>query len=121
VRMLTDALDTFNGCLMAAAWSGAPYCVENPVGVLSTHVRKPDYDFDPCDYGGYLDPPGDAYTKRTHLWTGNGFIMPAPKPVTPDLGSMMHRLPPSDDRADLRSVTPMGFARAVFEANKPQG
>jgi len=32
-------------------------------------------------------------------------------------GSIMHLMPPSEDRADLRSVTPMGFARAVFQAN----
>lgn len=30
------------------------------------------------------------------------------------------RLPPSDDRADLRSKTPQGFARAVFQANAPK-
>jgi hypothetical protein len=26
-------------------------------------------------------------------------------------------MPPSSDRADLRSITPAGFARAVYEAN----
>jgi hypothetical protein len=30
---------------------------------------------------------------------------------------MMHRLPPSPERALLRSATPAGFARAFFEAN----
>jgi hypothetical protein len=29
----------------------------------------------------------------------------------------MHLLPPSLDRARLRSVTPQGFAQAFFEAN----
>jgi len=29
----------------------------------------------------------------------------------------MHRLPPSEDRADLSSATPLGFAYAVFAAN----
>jgi hypothetical protein len=32
----------------------------------------------------------------------------------------MHLLPPSADRAQLRSVTPSGFARAIFAANAPQ-
>lgn len=32
-------------------------------------------------------------------------------------GSKMHLLPPSPDRAAKRSETPMGFARAFFEAN----
>jgi hypothetical protein len=29
----------------------------------------------------------------------------------------MHLLPPSENRGDLRSETPLGFARAVFKAN----
>jgi hypothetical protein len=115
--LLSDALELFNACVMAAEWSGAPYLIENPIGVLSSHHRKPDHTFDPCEFGAYLDPPGDAYTKRTCLWTGNGFVMPERRPVDPDEGSKMHLLPPSPDRADLRSATPMGFARAVFEAN----
>lgn len=81
------------------------------------HIGKPDYRFHPCEYAGYLpadEQVSEAYTKLTCLWTGNGFVMPTRKPVAPDLGSMMHRLPPTDDRADLRSATPRGFARAVF-------
>ena len=40
------------------------------------------------------------------------------KPIEPTQGSKMHLLPPSPDRAALRSVTPAGFAKAFFEANK---
>ena len=71
----------------------------------------------PANYGGYLDPPGDEYTKRTCLWTGNGFVVPVPKPVFPVEGSRMHFIAPSQDRSDLRSETPTGFAKAVFLAN----
>jgi hypothetical protein len=116
--MLADALQVFNACDLAAGWSGAPYMIENPVGVLSSHVRQPDYKFDPCDYAGYLDDPmQDAYTKKTCLWTGGGFVMPEPKPELPWHGSKMHTMPPGDERQKLRSKTPRGFARAVFEAN----
>lgn len=118
LRMLTDALDLFNACEHAAAWSGAPYLIENPAGVLSTHHRRPDHLFDPCDYAGYADDPAEeAYTKKTCLWVGNGFVMPERRPVAATLGSMMHLLPPSEDRQNLRSVTPAGFARAVFQSN----
>lgn len=119
IPMLFDGLNLFNAVLHIAAWSGAPYLIENPVGVISSHQRKPDHLFNPCDYGGYLDPPGDAYTKKTCLWTGNGFVMPPARSVAPVEGSRMHLLPPSKNRANLRSETPMGFARAVFEANAP--
>ena len=123
--MLRDALETFEACRLSASWSGAPWMIENPVGVLSNipHIGKPDYRFHPSDYAGWLPPEeraSEAYTKQTCLWTGNGFVMPDRRSVAPDLGSMMHRLPPSDDRADLRSATPRGFALAVFHANAQQ-
>jgi hypothetical protein len=116
--MLTDALQLFTACRLALSWSGAPYYIENPRGALSKHMGAPDHKFDPCDYAGYLDDPSpEAYTKDTHLWTGGGFIMPEPKRVEPVLGSKMHLMPPSDDRANDRSETPRGWSRAVFEAN----
>jgi hypothetical protein len=117
IGSLIGALQLFEAAIRIAEWPRAPYMIENPVSTISTYWRKPDSMFDPCDYGGYLDPPGDAYTKRTCLWTGNGFVMPKPKRVPPVEGSRMHRLAPSPDRAAKRSVTPKGFAQAVFEAN----
>lgn len=116
--MLADALAIFAACQLACGYSQAPYFIENPVGVLSSHVRKPDFIFDPCDYARLADAPADeAYTKSTCLWTGGGFIMPELHSLMPTLGSKMHLMPPSDDRANLRSATPSGFARAVFQAN----
>lgn len=117
---LIRALQNFDAAVRLAEWTQAPYLIENPVSMVSSYWRKPDYLFDPCDYGGYRDPPGDAYTKKTCLWTGNNFQMPPPRRVNPEEGSRMHRLPPSPERAKLRSITPQGFARAVFEANVPK-
>lgn len=123
--MLRDGLEMFEAGRQAAAWSGAPYYCENPVGVLSSipHIGKPDFYFHPSDYAGYLpeaDQVEEAYTKKTCLWTGNGFVMPDKRPVEPSLGSKMWLMPPSDDRADLRSATPVGFSKAVCLANLPQ-
>lgn len=118
--MLRDAIEQFEAGRQVAAWSGAPYFCENPVGVLSSlpHIGKPDYYFHPSDYAGYADDPdSEAYTKKTCLWTGNGFVMPDKKPVDPFMGSKMWLMSPGDDRADQRSATPTGFARAVFQAN----
>lgn len=115
---IIEALTLVNRCHEIAQDCGAPWFIENPVGRLSSIWRLPDYTFDPCDYGGYLDPPGDRYTKRTCLWTGGGFVIPPKKCVYPSEGSKMWRLPPSEERADLRSQMPMGFATAVFEANR---
>ena len=107
---LSDSLELFDACEMAAKYSGAPYMIENPKGSFSTYKRKPDYIFDPCDYG-------DPYFKETHLWTGGGFVMPEKTPVEATEGSKMHLMPPSDKRQKDRSVTPMGFSVAVFKAN----
>jgi hypothetical protein len=114
---LIQTLELFEAAVRLAEWTKAPYLIENPVSTVSSYWRKPDYTFDPCDYGGYLDPPGDAYTKKTCLWTGNGFIMPDANKVSPFEGSRMHRLAPSKRRTALRSATPRGFAQAVFETN----
>jgi hypothetical protein len=98
-----------DACLRAVAiYRPAWWALENPVGKLRRWLGPPRLYFDPCDYG-------DPYTKRTCLW-GN-FNAPYKRPIEATEGSKMHLLPPSDDRAMLRSVTPAGFARAFFEVN----
>jgi hypothetical protein len=84
------------------------WVIENPVGRLNRWLGNPVMYFNPSDYG-------DPYTKRTGLW--GRFNAPYKVPVPATEGSKMHRLPPSEDRAALRSETPMGFARAFFDAN----
>jgi hypothetical protein len=121
---LASALALVNRSREILEWTGAPWMIENPVGTLSTYWRTPDYSFDPCDFGGYLTPPGDAYTKKTCLWTGGGFAMPWPKPVAPQRvnsqGSWLMSLGGRSERTKaLRSKTPEGFARAVFSTNQP--
>jgi hypothetical protein len=117
---LADSIKNFAVSVKLAEMFDCPYVIENPMSTISTYWRKPDHKFDPCDFGGYLDPPGDAYTKETWLWVGGGFVMPEYRPVFPIEGSKMHKMGPSEDRANLRSETPMGFAKAVFQYNKPE-
>jgi hypothetical protein len=104
-------------CRTAGRLSGAPWMVENPVSVLSSAFGKPQHTFHPADYTAY--EPADNYTKKTCLWTGGGFIMPQPAKDgslgAPD--NRIHYASPGAERANFRSATPMGFARAVFEAN----
>lgn len=109
-----------------------PYMIENPVSVLSSLWRKPDYVFNPHEYGGYLPeddthpmfpdviPARDAYVKKTCLWVGNGFDMPdvdevaagsVDNPGWAKLGGKSART------KTIRSLTPRGFAKAVYEAN----
>ena len=85
------------------------WALENPVGRLRRWMGNPVLIFNPCDYG-------DPYTKKTLLW--GDFKIPRKNQVEPIEGSKMHLLPPSKDRAALRSITPAGFANAFFEVNK---
>ena len=121
-------------CSVVADNLSAPYVIENPVSVLSTLWRKPDHIFHPYEYGGYIPPeaadhpvwpdyiaPRDAYSKKTCYWTGNGFIMPEKKPVQClDYGAstQFRKLGGKSLKTkNIRSATPRGIARAIFEAN----
>lgn len=104
-------------CRTIGRLSGAPWTVENPVSVLASAFGKPTHYFHPWQYTAYA--PEDSYTKKTCLWTGGGFIMPVPAmdPNAPEPDNRIHFASPGPERANIRSVTPMGFARAVFHAN----
>lgn len=90
------------------------WVLENPVGRIHKQVpelaphRKLIYN--PCEFG-------DPYTKKTVLY-GNFNTNLQRTPVEPTLGSLMHKIFPSPERATIRSKTPMGFAQAFFNANK---
>ncbi len=109
-----------------------PWAFENPISVISTKFGKPNFKFDPFEYGGYLKEnsahplypeyikPQDAYPKKTCIWAGNGFVMPEKKPVFVMEGySDQHKKlgGRSLKTKNIRSATPRGFAKAVFLAN----
>jgi hypothetical protein len=114
-ELLTEALAIADACMRIAVRSRAnAWAIENPSGRLSHAWGPPEFVFNPCDFGGYLDPPGDRYTKRTCLWTGGRFRMPSPKPVEPSQGSLVAVI----SAPERRSETPRGFALAAFLANR---
>lgn len=110
----------------------APYCIENPVSMISTFWRKPDFRFDPYEYGGYLPENDihphypqyiaarDAYPKKTCYWVGNGFVMPPKKPVycPPGYSKQYAQLGGKSAKTKrIRSMSPRGIAAAIYEAN----
>lgn len=114
---LTDEAVNFVRLLMDAPV--ARICIENPVGVLSSRIRKPDQIIQPWQYGH------DA-SKATCLWLKD---LPPLKPtrlVEPRIvdgkrrwanqtDSGQNRLGPSDDRWAIRSETYAGIASAMAE------
>lgn len=122
LRALAQSIEMFAAAAAEICEAlGAPYLIENPVSTISTYWRKPDFNFHPWHYTAF--EPDDNYTKQTCLWTGNGFVMPERNVLDglPKPDNRIHAAPPSDERADFRSATPMGFARAVFQANAYAG
>ncbi|UYL04900.1 hypothetical protein LGIDLPPJ_00013 [Klebsiella phage KP13-27] len=109
-----------------------PWMIENPVGALSCPdmMGKPNAYFHPWEYGGHMTaddrpfhpkmPMFDGYTKKTCLWFGNGFKMPEKCPGPINIGffwGWKYLGGKSEMTKQLRSLTPRGFARAVFKAN----
>ncbi len=101
------ALSVVDACLrMVVICNPVFWALENPVGKLSGWLGEARWIFDPCEYG-------DPYKKRTALW--GKFNIPVRQPVAATLGSKMHT---HVRNQAMRSVTPSGFARAFFEANR---
>lgn len=80
-------------------------CIENPVGVISTRIRKPDQIVQPWMFG-------HGETKTTCLWLKD---LPALTPTSVVEGryARVHRESPSPERWKNRSRTYQGIANAM--------
>ncbi len=94
-------------------------CIENPVGVISTHIRKPDQYIQPYEHG-------HKESKKTGLWLKNLPLIIPTKIVIPEWiispsgkrHSPTHWKNPSTnnpENAKLRSKTYQGIAEAMAE------
>ena len=81
--------------------------VENPVGIMSKRYRKPDQYIQPWEYG-------HGETKKTCLWL-KGLPKLKPTNVVEGRESRIHKMPPSEDRGKLRSLTYQGWADAMAD------
>ncbi len=115
-KLTEDALD-FVKLLMDAPIRLV--AIENPVGVISTRIRRPDQIIQPYQYGH------DA-SKKTCLWLKNlpllrptGFVEPrlvdGKERWANQTDSGQNRLGPSEDRWKERSKTYEGIAKAMAE------
>jgi len=79
--------------------------LENPVGKISSAIRKPDQIIQPWQFG-------HGETKATCLWLKNLPLL-APTNIVEGREARVHRMPPSADRWKLRSTTYQGIADAM--------
>lgn len=82
-------------------------CIENPICIMSRLYRKPDQIVQPWQYG-------HGETKATCLWLWG---LPELKPTSIVEGreARIHKMPPSEDRSKLRSITYQGIADAMAQ------
>lgn len=81
--------------------------LENPVSVISSHIRKPDQVIQPWQFG-------HGETKATCLWLKNLPLL-APTSIVEGREARVHMMPPGPDRWKERSRTLPGIARAMAE------
>ena len=81
--------------------------IENPVGIMSTGWRKPDQIIQPWMFG-------HRETKKTCLWL-KGLPPLKPTDIVDGREQRVWKMPPSPDRAKLRSRTFPGIAQAMAE------
>lgn len=93
--------------------------LENPIGCISTRIRRPDQTVQPHEYGH------DA-SKATCLWLKNLPLLKPTKRVEPRMvngrprwgnqtDSGQNKLAPSEDRWKIRSETYQGIADAMAD------
>jgi site-specific DNA-cytosine methylase len=99
-----DAIDFFMKLINAPINKIA---VENPIGIMSTKYRKPDQIIQPWEFG-------HGETKATCLWLKNLQKL-KPTNIVSGREQRIWKLPPTEDRAKLRSKTFTGIAKAMAE------
>jgi hypothetical protein len=80
-------------------------CLENPVSIISTRIRKPDQIIQPWMFG-------HGETKATCLWL-NGLPKLLPTNIVEGRVGRVHHEPPGPDRWKNRSRTFTGIAEAM--------
>lgn len=83
------------------------WAIENPVGIMSSHYRKPDQIIQPWMFG-------HGETKATCLWL-NGLPKLKPTNFVEGREARIHRMPPGPNRATERSRTFQGIANAMAD------
>lgn len=89
------------------ATRGTRVAIENPVGIIGTHIKPANQIIQPWQFG-------HGEVKTTCLWLNN---LPRLRPtqIVPGREQRCWRMSPSEDRWALRSKTYSGIAQAMAE------
>jgi site-specific DNA-cytosine methylase len=95
----------FVGMLMGA--EVPRICIENPISIISSQIRKPDQIIQPWQFG-------HGETKATCLWL-KGLPKLQPTEIVEGREARVHRMAPSPNRWKERSRTYQGIAQAMAQ------
>lgn len=91
--------------------------IENPIGCISTKIRKPDQVIQPYQFGENASKATCLWLKNLPLLTPTSFVEPQMVRGKPRWGNQtdsgQNRSPPSADRWAIRSMTYLGIADAM--------
>jgi len=104
VRSQQQAIDFF---MVFTAVNITKIAIENPIGIMSTHYRKPDQIIQPWQFG-------HGETKATCLWL-KGLPLLTPTSIVEGRANRVHREPPGPERWKNRSRTYQGIADAFAD------
>lgn len=107
-RWYADTLARHSALELVRALMDAPIeqiAIENPIGVISSQIRKPDQIIQPWEFG-------EGETKATCLWLKNLPPLFATMLVSEPKHSI-HQMSPGPDRSKKRSLTYQGVADAM--------
>ena len=112
VQEQADALD-FVRFIMALPIE--KICIENPVSIISSKIRKPDQIIQPYWFGHPEQKTTCLWLKNLPLLVATNIVSPGPIHTTKS-GKRIpawYNIPPGPDRWKLRSKTFVGFAEAM--------
>lgn len=89
--------------------------IENPVGIMSTYYRKPDQIIQPWMFGHPEKKATCLWLKGLPLLRPTNDVSEIMKTLPKNKQERLHYLPPSTERAKLRSKTFPGIAKAMAE------
>lgn len=92
-------------------------CIENPLSVISTRIRKPDQKVQPYWFGHPEQKTTCLWLKNLPLLVPTNMVAPGPVHITKSGKSMpaWYNIPPGPDRWKLRSKTFSGLADAMAD------
>jgi len=90
-------------------------CLENPISIISTRIRKPDQIIQPYHHGHEATKTTCLWLKGLPLLTPTNIVGKGNRHVTKSGKSLpeWYNLPPSADRWKIRSATFKGIALAM--------